>query len=198
MVEISHQICDRLRQARLAAGLVEDDVHFQTRIPKSVVIALEEGNFAIFPSPTYARSFLIQYSEFLNVDARELVDALQPVIYEGTDVVHTSTREVQRLRDKSTATSRLPGGTFSTLTALLFSGGLIYAALWGFQQLEKRFALLEPISKSPIATKPDTPEAPLQVEASNSPHLLPELKLPEQSVISQPTPRAIIVRSDVE
>ena len=58
--ELADQIGELLRQARENADLVVDDVVFQTRIPKSVVEALEAGDFSVFSSPTYARSFLSQ------------------------------------------------------------------------------------------------------------------------------------------
>ncbi|RYD19024.1 MAG: hypothetical protein EOP88_20465, partial [Verrucomicrobiaceae bacterium] len=85
--DISDQIGERLTKAREGAGLTVDDVMFKTRIPRSVVNALEAGDFSVFSSPTYAKSFLSQYSSYLNVDARLWLDALEPASFISGDIV---------------------------------------------------------------------------------------------------------------
>jgi len=70
-------IGEQLRKARESKGLDLKDVAHTTRIPLATLSALEESDYSIFPSPTYARSFLSQYSEFLQVDAHEWIDAFE-------------------------------------------------------------------------------------------------------------------------
>lgn len=70
-------IGEQLREAREAKDLDLRDVAHATRIPLTTLEALEESNYSIFPSPTYARSFLSQYSEFLEVDAHDWIDAFE-------------------------------------------------------------------------------------------------------------------------
>jgi len=70
-------IGEQLRKARESKGLDLRDVAHSTRIPLSTLSALEDSDYSIFPSPTYARSFLSQYSEFLDVDADEWIDAFE-------------------------------------------------------------------------------------------------------------------------
>lgn len=70
-------IGEQLRKARESKGLDLKDVSHTTRIPLATLAALEESDYSIFPSPTYARSFLSQYSEYLSVDAHEWVDAFE-------------------------------------------------------------------------------------------------------------------------
>lgn len=70
-------IGEQLRKARENKGLELRDVAHTTRIPLATLEALEESDYSVFPSPTYARSFLSQYSEFLDVDAHEWIDAFE-------------------------------------------------------------------------------------------------------------------------
>lgn len=70
-------IGEQLRKSRESKGLDLKDVAHTTRIPLATLTALEESDYSIFPSPTYARSFLSQYSEYLNVDAHEWIDAFE-------------------------------------------------------------------------------------------------------------------------
>lgn len=70
-------IGEQLRKARESKGLDLRDVAHSTRIPLATLRALEESDYSVFPSPTYARSFLSQYSDYLDVDAHEWVDAFE-------------------------------------------------------------------------------------------------------------------------
>ena len=70
-------IGEQLRKARENMDLELMDVAHSTRIPLATLKALEESDYSVFPSPTYARSFLSQYSDFLKVDAHEWVDAFE-------------------------------------------------------------------------------------------------------------------------
>ena len=57
-------IGEQLRKARENMDLELMDVAHSTRIPLATLKALEESDYSVFPSPTYARSFLSQYSDF--------------------------------------------------------------------------------------------------------------------------------------
>lgn len=70
-------IGEQLRKARESKDLDLKAVAHTTRIPLATLVALEESDYTIFPSPTYARSFLSQYSEFLGVDAHEWIEAFE-------------------------------------------------------------------------------------------------------------------------
>ncbi len=62
--------------AREKRGLSIEDAAHETRIPAQRLRYLESGNIAGFGSLTYARSFLRQYSEFLEVDASSMLEEL--------------------------------------------------------------------------------------------------------------------------
>ncbi|OYW77917.1 MAG: hypothetical protein B7Z37_01740 [Verrucomicrobia bacterium 12-59-8] len=62
--------------AREKRGLSIEDAAHETRIPAQRLRYLESGNIAAFGSLTYARSFMRQYSDFLDVDASSMLEEL--------------------------------------------------------------------------------------------------------------------------
>lgn len=65
-----------LTAAREKRGLSIEDAAHETRIPAQRLRYLESGNIAAFGSMTYARSFIRQYSEYLEVDATPMLEEL--------------------------------------------------------------------------------------------------------------------------
>ncbi len=66
-------IGEKLRQAREKKGLTMEQVQKQTLIHASVVMALEEGKCDEILTPTYVKSFLKKYSNFLGLDSKEIL-----------------------------------------------------------------------------------------------------------------------------
>lgn len=52
----------RIRRAREEAGMAPEDLAHRLEIPLKFILALEEGQFAVFPARIYARSFLKKYA----------------------------------------------------------------------------------------------------------------------------------------
>ncbi len=152
----SDPISEQLQQARERAGLSIEDVHFKTRLPKSVLQALEAGDFEIFSSPTYARSFLTQYSEYLGVDASRWIDALQPGAFVGDEYVHPW-MEAPKARSNSELEIHIPSKTSSPT---LLSAGVIYAAMKGYNYLENRYGAESQVPAAMAEVKNSTPPAP--------------------------------------
>ncbi len=193
MEEILDHIGERLSKARECAGLTVDDVIFRTRIPRSVVEALEAGDFSVFSSPTYAKSFLSQYSGFLDVDARLWLDALEPAAFVASEFAGPLWKVVNPAREKPAAEVRGDySGFVSALTMLVATCGLIFVALKGYQFFDSRFAgesapdpINEPASSTPVIQA--SPALPRQ-EA-----ILQAISPKETSPPNAP-PRAVIVR----
>lgn len=74
---MAESIGKQLKQARLKRGLSLEDISHETKIPVSRLQDLEEDNYGSFPSPTYAKSFLSIYSDFVEVDASDFLEALK-------------------------------------------------------------------------------------------------------------------------
>jgi cytoskeleton protein RodZ len=147
--EVCYQIGTRLREAREAADLEVDDVVFRTRIPRSVVEALETEDFSVFTSPTYAKSFLRQYSEFLGVDAEPWLNALEPASYVsgeawqpmfsgGEASLPAAKRPVRDPRDKENQLES-DRGQWSSAWLMVLTVGLIFGAVKGYHLLEEKF-----------------------------------------------------------
>lgn len=190
--DISDQIGERLTKAREVAGLTVDDVMFKTRIPRSVINALEAGDFSVFSSPTYAKSFLSQYSGYLNVDARLWLDALEPASFIGGDAVRPLW-EAAPVRDEPVSSPREGNtGWASAVTMMAATGVMVFVALKGYEFFEKRFGLeLAPPVPAAVA-----PVAPQPTVAPSAPVAKPESVQHNRSADDPPPPppRAIIVR----
>ncbi|MEM1442156.1 MAG: helix-turn-helix domain-containing protein, partial [Verrucomicrobiota bacterium] len=69
-------IGQRLGEARRNAGLSVADVAHETHIHSNMIYSIEEDDFSNFASVAYAKSFIKNYAEFLDVDLGEAMEAL--------------------------------------------------------------------------------------------------------------------------
>ena len=82
-----------LQTSRESLGWTIEDVSHRTRIPCSTLLQLEENDYSRFASKAYAKSFLSQYCDYLDLDAIDLVDQFE------TEDVLSATHKHQYLRD---------------------------------------------------------------------------------------------------
>lgn len=66
-------IGDKLREARERKNLTIGQAQKQTRIHSTVLKALEDGNCDSVLNPTYVKSFLRKYSDFLGLDSHQML-----------------------------------------------------------------------------------------------------------------------------
>jgi len=201
--EISDHIGEQLRKARESADLIVDDIVFRTRIPRSVVVALEAGDFSVFSSSTYARSFLTQYSEFLKVDAKRWVDALEPISYISGDIELGKWEPGRQSQRHPKAPEREhSSGWFAAAGTLAVSCGLIFGAIKGFEFLELKLGA----DDGPLNVKQEDVGArikplPPAMSVAIKPAITAEPEerrmagLPEEGFV-EPPPRATVVRDD--
>ena len=188
------QIGERLRKARENAGLEVDDVVFRTRLPRSAVEALEAEDFSHFISPVYAKSFLSQYSGFLNVDAAPWLDALKPSAFIEGDPLLPLLETSGMAAIEAPAHDGTRGGWTSTLGLLILSCGIVFGVVKAFEFFESRFGEdlsqqfreRKPVNLQTFDKSPE-PAAPPVIQAEAS---VPK-KEPEAF---NAAPRAIIVR----
>lgn len=67
------ELGSRLVRAREARGLTLEDAERDTRISRRYLQALESEQFEAIPAPVYARGFLRSYSQYLGLDAQEML-----------------------------------------------------------------------------------------------------------------------------
>ena len=195
MKELQEEIGERLLAARNMAGLTLDDVTFQVRIPRSVIEALEAGDFSVFPGPTYAKSFLSQYSDFLNVDATLWLDALQPAPFIVGEIARPFVEDAGAKNEVGIPERGVASGWFAGVGVLVLSCGLVYLAIRSYDYFEARLGgtpnvvnIVNPSNSTFVPVKSASPQAaPDSVAAQVIP------KKPDDD-FSAPPPRAIIVR----
>jgi cytoskeletal protein RodZ len=67
-------IGQELRRTREQLGLSIEDISSRTMIPKKYLVALEEGNFKVFPGEVYLKGALRQYSAELKLNPKEMLE----------------------------------------------------------------------------------------------------------------------------
>src|SRR5436853_5947792 len=67
-------IGETLREARMRQRLDITDVEAKTKIRAKYLRALENEDFGMLPGPTFVKSFLRTYAEFLGLDPHVLVE----------------------------------------------------------------------------------------------------------------------------
>ena len=75
-MRVMSTVAEQLRQAREAKGLTVQQVAEITKIRTDHLIALEEGNFNLFPAPVYIRGFVRNYSALLKLDVPQVMACL--------------------------------------------------------------------------------------------------------------------------
>lgn len=68
------KVGDILRKRRELESISIEETATQTMIAKKYIIALEEGNFSVFPADVYAKGFLRNYANFLGFNKDEIDD----------------------------------------------------------------------------------------------------------------------------
>jgi cytoskeleton protein RodZ len=202
--QIDH-IGERLRTARVRAALSMEDITFRTRIPKSVLRALEAGDFGFFSSPTYAKSFLAQYSELLGVDARLWLDALEPETFISGEVVRPLWERAagpltQRLlnQEPPSPERQLPNRWIAASSIIAATALLLYMGMKTYEFFETRFDT-EPAPDTVPANAIKQPMVPTPPTRAQAPPPAAAKPVEEPSSASTPAedeapPRAIIVR----
>lgn len=70
---------EQLREARELKGLTVEDVAARLKVPARYIRALEEGDVAALPEPTFVRGYVKAYARALGLDADALLGQLAPV-----------------------------------------------------------------------------------------------------------------------
>ncbi|HBJ84298.1 MAG TPA: hypothetical protein DDZ88_10615 [Verrucomicrobiales bacterium] len=157
-----------LTGAREKRGLSIADAAHETRIPAQRLRYLESGNFAAFGSMTYARSFIRQYSDFLEVDATAMLEELPEGALGGErDYRYLTHSQGAWLRDRDAApervlapSSRRTRSIKSPLPAAIAVFVLILAgtAIWGMHVMESQQQIVpEALKALPVAEDEEMP-----------------------------------------
>ena len=161
--------------AREKRGLSIEDAAHETRIPAQRLRHLESGNIAVFGSLTYARSFIRQYSDFLEVDASSMLEELPEGALGGEqDYRYLTQSQGPWLREPATHHERLTAPAAghvhsikSPLPAALavFVFVLAATAMWGMHVADKQ-SQVEPAALKALPVEDDDTSSPASLVAA--------------------------------
>lgn len=187
-------IGEQLQEAREKRGLSPQDVAHETRIPLRTITALEANDYSTFSSPAYTKSFLQQYSDFLLIDADDMLENFDTgnVLVQSDGIEYLDQEKISKPQ-RSAAPRRIHShqvqpsspSLAQPLLILLITGGLIAGGIWGFFAVEKRLnadpervtdASPEKEGSKPAEANPalvDTPEVkPLPGDGKRPPRVI--------------------------
>lgn len=92
-----------LREARIRAGLSQQDIAQQLRLDGAIIRALEEEDYRRLPAPAFVRGYLRNYAAFLGISPQPLIENFNRCGLQAPSL------KAGIVRDSSpTATSRVP------------------------------------------------------------------------------------------
>ena len=117
------RVGDRLRAARLAAGLDLADVATKTRVPLRHLQAIEGGDYAALPGVTYCVGFVKSYARVVNLDEITAASDVRSEL-RNLQLDHRDERVEYQVADAT----RIPGKTLAWTAAAVI---LLLAIGWG-------------------------------------------------------------------
>ncbi|WP_395730309.1 helix-turn-helix domain-containing protein [Prosthecobacter sp.] len=172
-----------LSAAREKRGLSIEDAAHETRIPAQRLRYLESGNIAAFGSLTYARSFMRQYSDFLEVDASSILEELPEGALGGErDYRYLTQSQGPWLRERATHPERLSPPVESQVQSIqsplpaalaVFVLVLAATAMWGMHvadlhsQVEPAALKALPVEDDDVSSTASVAVTPGTVSAAN-------------------------------
>ena len=162
-------IGEQLQKEREKRDLSLQDVAHEIRIPTGTLRALEENDYSTFSSPAYTKSFLQQYSDYLQIDAHDLLDNFQTgnVLVQSDRIEYldqkksSSSHRSAPVRRNASQPVETSVSLAQPLLILLITGGLIAGGIWGFFAVEKRLdSNPEPVTRKPPEEEKEKPTEP--------------------------------------
>jgi cytoskeletal protein RodZ len=136
-----------LREAREEQGLTLDQVEEVIHIRRHLLVALEENNLKIFPSPVVTRGLIRNYAKFLNLDP---IEAL--TLYDGNGIVPV---KGQRLTPNGIEFMSLSMTPRPILSWDLVFGAMLFLAVMGVAGYLTYNTLIQPgVTATPTKTPP--------------------------------------------
>ena len=121
---------DKLREAREAQGLTLADIANRTRVPTRHLEAIENGEYASMPSPTYAIGFAKAYARAVGLDEKaiglEVRNNPQLPLAPVTDYEAYQPRDAKRLPSRGLATVAGAIGVLVVIAVIIWYGTSLF------------------------------------------------------------------------
>lgn len=122
-----------LRETREEKGISLDSLQEKTKIQKRYLQAIEDGNFHLLPGKFYAKAFIKEYANAVDIDSTELIEAYDQTSVETQEEEASEyTRVKQTPMDTSStkdSTSILP-----KFMVILLVIGILFAAIYFYKK----------------------------------------------------------------
>jgi cytoskeleton protein RodZ len=153
------RVGDRLRAARLAAGIDLSDVATKTRVPLRHLQAIEGGDYAALPGSTYCVGFVKAFARVVGVDEESATNDLRTELRDlNLD------QRAERIEYQVADATRLPSKTLAWVAAAVAVLVLIGFGIW-------RSSLVS--DPDPVTEIAATPSDAATVEAPGADDLAP-------------------------
>ncbi|MEK6637593.1 MAG: RodZ domain-containing protein [Pseudomonadota bacterium] len=119
------RVGDRLRAARLAAGMDLSDVATKTRVPLRHLQAIEAGDYAALPGSTYCIGFVKAFARAIGVDDQGATDDLRAELR-----ALNLDQRAERIEYQVADATRLPSKTLAWVTAAIGLLFVVAFVLW--------------------------------------------------------------------
>jgi cytoskeleton protein RodZ len=156
----------RLAARRQKLGIPIEKVAHDIRMPLSRLRSLETDDFSGFPHPTYARLYLIDYANYLNIPLADIQDYLPSNQKLGTsdnaylEVMLSKQNFMQSEQFKSLRRLLKFVGA-GVAVALVIAAGIYFWRGW------KKIERVQPAAESSSLALPDITEGPINDESSS-------------------------------
>ncbi len=182
---------ERFRQARESKGLTLEQAERLTRIRRSFLEALEEDRLDALPGHTYARGFVRNYAQLLDLDVEEMVAAYRRATGAPAEKMPDILNE-PLLRDRSNIWATLFVGVMALLV-LAIGGWYAYNRLWLGQQPEIPWQpWAQPVAPQPTAVSFATTPAPTP---TSTPRPQVDAEATSPAALTEPTPTATVTEA---
>jgi cytoskeletal protein RodZ len=149
---------ERLRQAREIRGLSLAEVAARTRVPQRHLEALETGDYALLPSPTYAMGFSKAYARAVDADEVSIAQDVR------RELDRLGPRQPEYVPYVTADPARVPSRGVAVIGAGVALAVLILVALWYgsslFQPQATTTAANDDVATQAVAPKPTAAPSP--------------------------------------
>jgi len=174
---------DRLRSAREAQELSLDEVSVRTRVPKRLLEAIETGDHAMLPAPTYSAGFVKVYAQVVGLDPNELSQQFRSDL--GRHAAPRHQPEPFEPADPARVPSRLLATIALAVAVLIAVGYGVWrsGSLWGYGA-DERARLAAGTEALPAA--PSVTPTPVDPPAATAASAVPAAPVPQPASTTGP------------
>jgi cytoskeleton protein RodZ len=170
-----------LKSVREARGIELEQASRVTKISKSYLVAIEQGDFDKLPNAAYIKGFLRLYASFLSLSGDEVVRRYESTL-PATAKPQAEVKSTEHSGVEIVAKAKREGGPGRWLIPILLLALVILAALFLAEPEQRQSSLVEP--------PPPAPPVQPQLSSAPAPPVQPRLSsaAPAQVAAPQPEP----------